>query len=156
MKTKTIILLLLTIVALNGCKQNDWLDWKLQNELWLANNAKKDGVQTTPTGLQYKCIYKGVDNTPHIDDGKIVQIKYSGKLINGFEFDANNDCEEYVSSFIPGFSEGLKLMKEYGIFDLYIPYELGYGIESTGTEGTSSHIPPYSTLIFRVEILDVY
>ena len=59
-------------------------------------------------------------------------------------------------AFVPGFTEGLKLMKEFGTYEFYIPYELGYGVKGAGTEGTSSHIPPYSTLIFRVELLDVY
>ena len=58
----------------------------------------------------------------------------------------------YVSDFVPGFSEGLKKMHEFGIYEFYIPYDLGYGIDGTGLEGTSSHIPPYSTLIFRVEL----
>jgi FKBP-type peptidyl-prolyl cis-trans isomerase FklB len=143
------------MVVLNSCKQDNWLDWKTQNELWLAENAKKEGVKTTHTGLQYKCIDPGEPNTPRIDDAKIVTINYSGKLITGYEFDANRGYEGYVSSFVPGFGEGLKLMKEFGVYELYIPYELAYGIEGSGTEGTSSHIPPYSTLIFRVEILDV-
>ena len=57
MKTIKTILLLLCVVALSSCQQNDWLDWKVQNELWLVQNAQADGVITTPTGLQYKCIY---------------------------------------------------------------------------------------------------
>ena len=156
MKTKTIIVLLLSLVALSSCKQNNWLDWKTQNELWLANNAKNPEVDTTHTGLQYKCIFKGVDNTPRVDDAKIVTINYSGKLINGHEFDANEGYSDYVSVFVPGFTEGLKLMKEFGVYEFYIPYNLGYGATEKGTEGTKSHIPPYSTLIFRVELLDVY
>ena len=156
MKTKTIIVLLLGLVALSGCKQNDWLDWKTQNELWLINNAKDPEVHTTHTGLQYKCIVPGESNTPRVDDAKMVTINYSGKLINGHEFDANEKYSDYVNVFVPGFTEGLKLMKEFGIYEFYIPYELGYGITEKGTEGTKSHIPPYSTLIFRVELLDVY
>lgn len=156
MKTKTIIVLLLGLVALSGCKQNDWLDWKTQNELWLINNAKDPEVHTTHTGLQYKCIVPGEPNTPRVDDAKMVTINYSGKLINGYEFDANNNYRESVDLFVPGFTEGLKLMKEFGIYEFYIPYDLGYGITEKGTEGTKSHIPPYSTLIFRVELLDVY
>ena len=155
MKIRNIVLLLLGMVVLNSCKQDNWMDWKTQNELWLAENAKKEGVKTTHTGLQHRCIYEGSDSLPRIDDAKIVTINYSGKLITGYEFDANRRYEGYVSSFVPGFSEGLKLMKEFGVYELYIPYELAYGIEGSGTEGTSSHIPPYSTLIFRVEILDV-
>ena len=156
MKTKTIIVLLLGLVALSSCKQNDWLDWKTQNELWLINNAKDPEVHTTHTGLQYKCIVPGEPNTPRVDDAKMVTINNSGKLINGYEFDANNNYRESVDLFVPGFTEGLKLMKEFGIYEFYIPYDLGYGITEKGTEGTKSHIPPYSTLIFRVELLDVY
>lgn len=155
MKSKTIIVLLLSVIALSSCKQNNWLDWKTQNELWLINNAKNPEVHTTHTGLQYKCIVPGEPNTPRVDDAKMVTIKYSGKLINGHEFDANERSEQ-VNVFVPGFTEGLKLMKEFGIYEFYIPYELGYGITEKGTEGTKSHIPPYSTLIFRVELLDVY
>ena len=155
MKTKTIIVLLLGLVALSGCKQNDWLDWKTQNELWLINNAKNPEVHTTHTGLQYKCIVPGEPNTPRVDDAKMVTINYSGKLINGYEFDANDNYSESVNMFVPGFTEGLKLMKEFGIYEFYIPYELGYGITEKGTEGTKSHIPPYSTLIFRVELINV-
>jgi FKBP-type peptidyl-prolyl cis-trans isomerase FklB len=157
MKITNIVLLLLGMVVLNSCKQDNWLDWKTQNELWLAENAKKEGVKTTHTGLQYKCIYPGInESSGHVDDAKIVTINYSGKLITGYEFDANSNYDGHVSSFVPGFNEGLKLMKEFGVYELYIPYELAYGIEGSGTEGTSSHIPPYSTLIFRVELLDVY
>ena len=156
MKTKTIIVLLLSVIALSSCKQNNWLDWKTQNELWLINNAKNPEVHTTHTGLQYKCIVPGEPNTPRVDDAKMVTIKYSGKLINGYEFDANDNYRESVDLFVPGFTEGLKLMKEFGIYEFYIPYDLGYGITEKGTEGTKSHIPPYSTLIFRVELLDVY
>ena len=156
MKTNKFILALLLVVGLAGCKENNWLDWKAQNELWLLENAKKEGVQTTHTGLQYKCIVPGEENTPRVDDGKIVTIKYSGKLITGYEFDASESYEDFVYAFVPGFTEGLKLMKEFGTYEFYIPYELGYGVKGAGTEGTSSHIPPYSTLIFRIELLDVY
>ena len=158
MKTRTIIVLLLSLVALSGCKQNNWLDWKTQNEIWLAENAKKEGVKTnTASGLQYKCIVPGINHSSgHVDDAKIVTINYTGKLINGCVFDASNNYSEYVSKFVPGFREGLKQMKEFGIYEFYIPYDLAYGQEGAGTEGTSKHIPPYSTLIFRVELLDVY
>ena len=156
MKTKTIIVLLLSLVALSGCKQNNWLDWKTQNEIWLVENAKKEGVKTTTSGLQYKCIVPGIGHSSgNVDDAKIVTINYTGKLINGCVFDASNNYSEYVSAFVPGFIEGLKQMKEFGIYEFYIPYDLAYGQEGAGTEGTSKHIPPYSTLIFRVELLDV-
>ena len=157
MKTKQFILLLLTLVALTACKEDNWLDWKLQNELWLQSNLNKEGIQTTHTGLQYKCIVPGIaESSAKVDDAKIVTIKYSGKLINGMEFDSSESYQGYVYDFVPGFREGLKLMNEFGVYEFYIPYQLGYGKNGTGSEGTASHIPPYSTLIFRVELQDVY
>ena len=105
--------------------------------------------------MQYKCIEPGLPNYARPDDAKMVTISYAGELINGYEFDANENYSGYVSSFVPGFSEGLKKMEKYGIYELYIPYSLGYGVKGAGTEGTSSHIPPYSTLIFTVELHDV-
>lgn len=154
MKTLKILSLLCVIFLASSCKQNDWLDWKTQNELWLIENAKRDGVKTTPTGLQYKCIYQGVgpESSARPDDAKIVTIAYSGKLINGYEFDSSDAYDGYVSDFVAGFSEGIKKMYQWGIYEFYIPYNLGYGKEGAGTEGTSSHIPPYSTLIFHVEL----
>lgn len=152
MKTIKILSLLFVVLMVSSCKQNDWLDWKAQNELWLAQNAQRDGVQTSPSGLQYKCIREGEEGFARPDDTKMVTIKYSGKLINGYQFDASDSYKGYVSNFVPGFTEGLKKMKQFGIYEFYIPYDLGYGINGRGTEGTSSHIPPYSTLIFRVEL----
>jgi FKBP-type peptidyl-prolyl cis-trans isomerase len=102
--------------------------------------------------LQYKCIFAGHASSARPDDAKIVTISYVGQLINGYEFDSAENYAGYVNSFVPGFTEGLKKMHEFGIFEFYIPYYLAYGKEGVGTEGTSSHIPPYSTLIFQVEL----
>ena len=156
MKTIKIVSLLLVTLLASSCKQNNWLDWKTQNEMWLMQNAQQEGVQTSPTGLQYKCIFAGHDSSARPDNAKMVTIKYSGKLINGYEFDANDEYTGYVNSFVDGFAEGLKKMREFGVYELYIPYYLGYGEKGTGTEGTSSHIPPYSTLIFHIELKDVF
>ena len=107
--------------------------------------------------MQYKCIVPGIpQSSGNVDDNKIVKINYTGKLINGYKFDSSKGYENFVNAFVPGFVEGLKLMKEFGIYELYIPYELGYGAQGMGSEGTISHIPPFSTLIFTVELLDVY
>ena len=156
MKTIKIVSLLLVTLLASSCKQNNWLDWKTQNEMWLMQNAQQEGVQTSPTGLQYKCIFAGHDSSARPDNAKMVTIKYSGKLINGYEFDANDEYTGYVNSFVDGFAEGLKKMREFGVYELYIPYYLGYGEKGTGTEGTSSHIPPYSTLIFHIELKDIF
>lgn len=154
-KTTKLLSLLMVIVLVCGCKQENWLDWKLQNELWLQNNAKKEGVITTPTGLQYKCIEKGWEHSTRPDDAKLVIIDYTGSLINGYVFDSAQAASGYVSDFVAGFSEGLKKMNQFGEYEFYIPYNLGYGNAGAGTEGTSSHIPPYSTLKFRVYLHSV-
>ena len=150
MKTIKTILLLLCVITICSCKQNDWLEWKAQNELWLIQNAQQEGVITTPTGLQYKCIEAGWDKSARPDDAKIVTIDYEGKLINGYIFDANEGYAGYVNSFVAGFAEGLKKMYQFGEYEFYIPYDLAYGESGTGTEGNENFIPPYSTLIFRV------
>ena len=98
-KTTKIISLLLVIVLVCGCKRDGWLDWKVENQLWLQENAKKEGVVTTPTGLQYKCIDAGWDKSARPDDAKIVTIDYEGKLINGYVFDANQEYAGYVNYF---------------------------------------------------------
>lgn len=156
MKTLKILSLLCIVFLTCSCKQNTWLDWKTQNELWLLQNAKQQDVKTTASGLQYKCINPGWDRGPRPDDAKAITIKYSGRLINGYEFDNHDAYTGYVNTFVPGFSEGLKKMNEFGKFEFYIPYELGYGVQGAGTEGTTSHIPPYSTLIFEVELMKVH
>ena len=156
MKTLKILSLICVVLLASSCKQNDWLDWKTQNELWLLNNKENKDVETTPTGLQYKCIFPGHEKSARPDDVKMVTIKYSGKLINGYEFDSSDSYSGYVSDFVAGFSEGLRKMHEFGIYEFYIPYELGYGATGAGSEGTASHIPPYSTLIFYVELQAVH
>lgn len=154
MKTTKILSLLLVILLVSSCKKDNWLDWKAQNEMWLIQNAQKEGVITTPTGLQYKCIdagpFAGKPDAVRPDDAKVVTIRYAGQLINGYVFDSTESYTEYVSSFVIGFAEGLKKMNQFSEYEFYIPYDLGYGGSGTGTEGTESFIPPYSTLIFRV------
>jgi FKBP-type peptidyl-prolyl cis-trans isomerase len=95
-----------------------------KGKAYLAENAKKEGVVTTPTGLQYKCIEQGWEYSARPDDAKLVTIKYRGRFINGYEFDSNESYTGYVSSFVPGFAEGLKKMNEFGKFEFYIPYDL--------------------------------
>lgn len=152
MKTTKIISLLLIIVLVSGCKRNGWLDWKIENQLWLLENATKEGIVTTPTGLQYKCIEPGWDKSARPDDTKIVTITYEGSLINGYVFDAAIETPMYVNTVIAGFAEGLKKMHQYGIYEFYIPYNLAYGKNGSGVEGSEKFIPPYSTLIFHVEL----
>lgn len=145
MKTTKILSLLCIILLISSCKQNDWLDWKAQNELWLIQNAQQEGVITTPTGLQYKCIEPGFPSYARPDDAKMVTISYAGKLINGYEFDANENYTGYVSSFVPGFSEGLK--KNGAIRYVRVVYPIRFGLWRRWS-WHRRHKQPYSSLLY--------
>ncbi len=119
---------------------------------FLTENAKKAGVQTTASGLQYKIIKEGTGKQPTATSR--VTVHYKGQLTDGKVFDSSYDRGEPVefplNQVIPGWTEGLQLLKEGGKATLYIPAKLGYGEQ--GVPGT---IPPNSTLIFNVELLKV-
>ncbi|MCC3309221.1 FKBP-type peptidyl-prolyl cis-trans isomerase [Psychrobacter sanguinis] len=124
---------------------------KAAGDKFLAENAKKEGVKTTASGLQYKEIKPGTGKP--VGNSEMVKINYEGKLLDGTVFDSSYDRGEPVvfpvEGMIPGFTEGLKLMKEGGTYELYIPADLAYG--ETGNSG----IDPNSTLIFKVEMIEV-
>lgn len=124
---------------------------KAAGDKFLAENAKKEGVQTTKSGLQYKVIKPGTGKSVTASD--MVKINYEGKLLDGTVFDSSYDRGEPVvfpvEGMIPGFTEGLELMKEGGEYELYIPADLAYG--ETGNSG----IDPNSTLIFKVQMIEV-
>lgn len=119
---------------------------------FLTENAKKAGVQTTASGLQYKIVKEGIGKQPTATSR--VTVHYKGQLTDGKVFDSSYDRGEPVefplNQVIPGWTEGLQLLKEGGKATLYIPAKLGYGEQ--GVPGT---IPPNSTLIFDVELLKV-
>ena len=125
---------------------------KEEGEKFLVENALREGVITTPSGLQYEIIKKGKGKkTPTATD--VVKVHYHGTLINGTVFDSSVDRNEPISfaltQVIPGWTEGLQLMTVGSKYKFYIPQELGYGSQQAGS------IPPYSTLIFEVELLDI-
>ena len=120
-------------------------------DTFLSENSKNEGVQVTPSGLQYEVLREGFGESP-TDTSKVLA-HYEGTLINGQKFDSSYDrgepAEFPLSNVIPGWTEGLQLMKVGAKYKFYIPYNLGYG--ERGTRG----IPPYSTLIFTVELKDI-
>ena len=122
-----------------------------EGEKFLAENALKDGVVTTESGLQYEVIKMGKGKKPSATDR--VKVHYHGTLINGTVFDSSVERGEPITfglnQVIKGWTEGVQLMPIGSKFRFYIPQELGYGAQSAGS------IPPYSTLIFEVELLDI-
>lgn len=127
-------------------------DWKQENLDWLAANAKKDSIQTTASGLQYKVVREGKGEKPTAID--TVKVHYEGKLINDTVFDSSYrrgaPIEFPLNGVIAGWTEGLQLMTPGSEYIFYIPQELGYG-----ERGSGGLIKPYSALVFRVELLEV-
>jgi len=119
---------------------------------FLEKNKQNPGVITTESGLQYEVISPGYGPQPSAQD--TVRVHYKGTLIDGAEFDSSytrgQPIEFPLNGVIPGWTEGLQLMKAGGKYRLFIPSDLGYGPYGNGPQ-----IPPYSTLIFEVELLDI-
>ena len=122
-----------------------------EGQKFLADNKGKEGVQTTDSGLQYKVLTMGDGAKPAATD--TVKVHYSGKLLDGTEFDSSYARNEPISfalnRVIAGWTEGVQLMPVGSKFVFYIAPELGYG------EGGGGPIPPNSTLVFEVELLDI-
>ena len=123
-----------------------------QGQAFLKANATKPGVHTTPSGLQYKVITEGHGKSPAATD--TVLVHYRGTTIDGTEFDSSYKRNEPISfplnGVIPGWTEGVQLMKEGGKMQLYIPSNLAYG-----SRGAGGVIAPDSTLVFDIELLKV-
>jgi len=118
---------------------------------FLAENAKKSGITITPSGLQYEVITETNGRKPSAES--TVKVHYEGRLTDGTLFDNSYEYQEPVEfalfQVIPGWSEGLQLMGVGSKYKFYIPSELGYGPNGMGP------IPPYSALVFTVELLDI-
>ena len=122
---------------------------KAEGENFLAENAKKEGVVTLPSGLQYQVLREGNGKKPAATD--VVECDYEGTLINGQVFDSSYRRGERatfgLNQFIAGWTEGLQLMQEGAKYRFFIPYNLAYG-----ERGAGQAIPPYAALIFDVEL----
>ena len=126
---------------------------KAEGEAFLSENAKKDGIEVTESGLQYNHETLGEGESPTAED--TVTVHYRGTLIDGTEFDSSYKRGEPISfplnGVIPGWTEGLQLMKIGGKTKFFIPQELAYGARPN----PNGPIPPFAALIFEVELIDI-
>ena len=125
---------------------------KTAGEDFLAENAKKDGVTVTKSGLQYEVLNEGSGKKPKATD--TVRCHYEGRLLAGTVFDSsykrNEPADFGLQQVIAGWTEGVQLMAEGAKYRFYIPYMLAYG-----EGGAGAMIPPFSTLVFDVELIKV-
>lgn len=124
---------------------------KADGDKFLAENAKKEGVITLPSGLQYKVLTMGKGPKPTLESK--VKTNYTGKLVDGKVFDSSEGKEPIVfplNGVILGWQEGIQLMPVGSKFEFYIPWNLAYG-----EKGYPPTIPPYSTLVFEVELINI-
>ena len=125
---------------------------KAEGEKFLQENALREEVKTTESGLRYEVLVAGKGAKPTAES--TVKVHYEGTLIDGTVFDSSYERGEPIefplSGVIKGWTEGLQLMPVGAKYKLYIPYELGYG-----ERGAGQNIPPFATLIFTVELLEI-
>lgn len=123
-----------------------------EGEKFLAENAKRDGIVVTKSGLQYEVLTEGTGKQPVAAD--TVRCHYEGRLLDGSVFDSSyrrgEPADFGLQQVIKGWTEGVQLMKEGAKYRFYIPYNLAYGERGAGAD-----IPPYAALIFDVELVKV-
>ncbi|MBQ7181963.1 MAG: FKBP-type peptidyl-prolyl cis-trans isomerase [Bacteroidaceae bacterium] len=123
-----------------------------EGKVFLEQNARKAGVVQTRSGLQYEVLTEGSGRSPKATD--TVRCHYEGRLLDGTVFDSSyrrgEPADFGLNQVIAGWTEGVQLMKEGAKYRFYIPYLLGYG-----ERGAGAGIPPYSTLVFDVELIKV-
>lgn len=164
-----LILALIAVVALNGCDSdsksesereafrqqlidkalND--DTRRMGDKFLAENSTTEGVVTRPSGLQYKVLKAGAGDKPKLD--QLVVVRYEGRRVDGVVFDGTSEGRAAtfpLKGLIKGWREGLSFMPKGAEWELYIPANLAYGATSP-----TELIPANSTLIFKVELVDI-
>ena len=139
-------LLLVITLTLASCEEDKYADWKILNQQWIEKHKDDVGFNQTESGLCYKVIHQGEMGKPDVNS--IITVKYKGTLIDGTVFESNDSFEYRLSALMPGWVEGIRKMNVGGRYVFYIPADLAYGDEKYGD------IPPYSTLIFEIELLD--
>jgi FKBP-type peptidyl-prolyl cis-trans isomerase len=142
------VLAALLLILSGGCSKVDPDQNLKAGESFLAENRAKQGVATTPSGLQYQVLQEGKGRAPSAADS--VTVNYKGSLITGKEFDSGENITFPLNGVIPGWTEGLQLMKEGAKYRFFIPSALAYG-----ETGAARVIPPNAALVFEVELVKV-
>jgi len=148
----------ISVLALAGCNRDAGGGPDLEANaraaaFFMESNAKADGVETLPSGLQYKVLQSGPSGAASPDRNDLVRVDYEGALTDGTVFDSSfSRGQPYVTTaeqVVPGWTEALQRMKIGDEWMLYVPPELGYGAQGQG------NIPPNSVLVFRIKLLDI-
>lgn len=144
------------LFLLSSCSKNEEVSFEEnlnKGQEYMANNAKREGVVTTASGLQYEVLREGREDGKSPTASDKVRCHYKGTFIDGKVFDSSynsgNPIVFPLNGVIRGWTEGLQYMKEGAKYRFVIPYQLAYGPRGYAT------IPPYSTLIFEVELIEV-
>ena len=135
-----------------GTQEGEGAEARQEGDEVLAKNAKRTEVMVTEYGLQYEVLKEGTGTRPTATE--TVEVHYHGMLLDGTVFDSSVDRGETIefplNRVIPGWTEGVQLMKEGAKYRFYIPFDLAYG-----PRGSAPKIPPYAALIFEVELFKV-
>lgn len=147
---KYIFILLLSVLCFSSCEEDNYADWKILNKSRLENlkeeNKDNPDFVVTESGLCYEIIHPGFYTKPNINSS--VRVKYTVKYITGKTVESST-FENYLSNAVSGWQEAIPKIKRGGRMLLYVPANLAYGDDGSGA------IPPYSTLIFDLELIDV-
>ncbi|MBP1676810.1 MAG: peptidylprolyl isomerase FKBP-type [Bacteroidetes bacterium] len=138
--------LVLLVLSVTSCKEDEYADWKILNNAWLEKHKSDTDFKQTDSGLCYKVIHQGY--LRHPTSSSNIVVKYKGRLIDGTLFDESDEYETNLAYMIEGWIEGIPKMQVGGRYIFYIPADLGYGEDGSGDD-----IPPHSVLIFDVELL---
>ena len=157
---KLLIPVLAAVLALAGCNKGgadpaEMAKSAAEAKAFMATNAKVEGVQTLPSGVQYKIVKSGPATGLKPGPQDEVKVHYEGKLVSGKIFDSSYDRGQPAAmplpALIPAWKEALQLMRPGDEWILFVPPEMGYGEEGAG----GGEIPGNSVLIFRIELIDV-
>lgn len=141
---KYLFLIVIAFSCFSSCEEDEFADWNTLNEKWLEQHANDEGFLKTESGIYYKIIHQSNYHRPNLTDR--IHAEYTGNLIDGRKFDSG-EYIRYLYEAIPGWQEGLRLMRDGSHFIFYIPANLAYGTKASGK------VPPNSVLIFDIHLI---